>query len=1128
LAVADVALGYNPGTSYRAWGAFAALTHEGSVVPWGYGYTENLQDFVSYSSVSDSLTRDVSAIYSTGNAFAALKTDGSVVTWGDGGTSSDSGGGNSSSVSGSLTSGVSVISSTSGAFAALKIDGSVVVWGSSESDVDDDMGANYGEFGSTEYGGNSSAVSAHLTSGVSVVYSTSRAFAALKSDGSVVTWGNSEYGGNITFIGSSIASGVSVIYSTDRAFAALKSDGSLVTWGGWGGDSSSVSGSLTSGVSVVFSTRGAFAALKTDGSVIVWGNSEYGADSSSVSGDLTSGVSAIYSTERAFAALKSDGSVVTWGDSEYGGDTSVGSGGDLTSGVSSIYSTSRAFAALKSDGSVTTWGNSDNGYYGDEYGADSSSVSEYLTSGVSAIYSTGRAFAALKSDGSVVTWGDGQYTGSSISLSGSLSSGVSAIYSNAAVFAALKSDGSVVVWGDSSSGGDSSYVHGLLQNVAKVFGGTIYAGLSTTMHTYTVDGCASGSATHSLGVDGTWTIQSSCTTCAVGTYDSLQSCIPCAEGTYTTTTGSTSCTVCDAGKTSSNSRDSCPESCSAGEGSVSGDGGCFACSAGRYSAEAGSSSCTAVEAHPDYITGSYSSDKVTVEQCGVDSEIVLTGAPPIIEYDYVLEGYVYVFIEDSQGSSKQVCSPCRSFYTSYCEIAESVSFEDYRNSVISYLKCSQACKLFSLNLSRGVVWGGCSVLIALFVAGFFFLDRKQLDDENENEDEDEEGSSGKSKSESKSKGKSLLDLSSYPWGPALELFMFVVIPVTDTATDLAYLLTTQFYLNYFFYAALLAFLIPNFAFCWLLYKREVLFKAHMYMPCFDKLPMNDVVNDNLANATWSVFIRIPYAILNLPFLAPKLVLGMLLNSTKVFAIGGVYNRWMQLWTASEKHGTASFIDAEVLNESVYMEILGETFPQVIIQVWNNYAINPNILGWGTVNILSLAVTVINTFNGLWKIGYYKLYRGISLVDIPISMSTLKKDKDKGEKMREKEKGSHMLVDTAGGVDEEAGGGGGGGGDDNKATRSLTQRIATRVGDLEAATAASSSSVELVDTKERGRVDAALARALAERDAALMERDAALADAAATKKLVAERDGELAEKDSTIAELRQKIKEFSSK
>ncbi|MFM6349739.1 MAG: hypothetical protein ACKPFK_32070, partial [Dolichospermum sp.] len=82
------------------------------------------------------------------------------------------------------------------------------------------------------------------------IFSNSWAFAALKSDGSVVTWGNSSYGGNSSSVSSSLTSGVTQIFSTLYAFAALKSDGSVVTWGdsSYGGNSSSVASLLTSGV----------------------------------------------------------------------------------------------------------------------------------------------------------------------------------------------------------------------------------------------------------------------------------------------------------------------------------------------------------------------------------------------------------------------------------------------------------------------------------------------------------------------------------------------------------------------------------------------------------------------------------------------------------------------------------------------------------------------------------------------------------------------------------------------------------------------------------------------------------------------------------------------------------------
>jgi hypothetical protein len=414
------------------------ITLNAQVVTWGQGVHGG-----DSSSVASELSSGVSTIYSNRYAFAALKDDGSVVTWGSSydptdGSYSVISEGDLSSVASELSSGVSSIYSTEYAFAALKNDGSVVTWGTSD------------------YGGDSSSVASELSSGVSTIYSNWTVFAALKDDGSVVTWGLSNRGSDSSSVASELSSGVSSIYSTKYAFAALKDDGSVVTWGSGssGGDSSSVASELSSGVSSIYSTEKAFAALKDDGSVVTWGRDVYGGDSSSVASELSSGVSSIYSNAEAFAALKNDGSVITWG--YFGGDSSSVAS-ELSSGFSTIYSNRYAFAALKDDGSVVTWGIFSSGGY-------SGLVASELSSGVSTIYSNQHAFAALKNDGSVVTWGDVFYGGDSSSVASELSSGVSSIYSTEKAFAALKDDGSVVTWGasgdrnDFEGGGDSSSV----------------------------------------------------------------------------------------------------------------------------------------------------------------------------------------------------------------------------------------------------------------------------------------------------------------------------------------------------------------------------------------------------------------------------------------------------------------------------------------------------------------------------------------------------------------------------------------------------------------------------------------------------------------------------------------------
>ena len=77
----------------------------------------------------------------------------------------------------------------------------------------------------------------------------------ISQNGSVITWGDSNYGGDSSAVSSDLSSGVTEIISNARANAALKIDGSVITWGDsdYGGDISAVSTDLSSGVTEIFS-----------------------------------------------------------------------------------------------------------------------------------------------------------------------------------------------------------------------------------------------------------------------------------------------------------------------------------------------------------------------------------------------------------------------------------------------------------------------------------------------------------------------------------------------------------------------------------------------------------------------------------------------------------------------------------------------------------------------------------------------------------------------------------------------------------------------------------------------------------------------------------------------------------
>ena len=111
------------------------------------------------------------------------------------------------------------------------------------------------------------------------------------------------------------------------AFAAIRTNGSVIAWGSdsHGGDTSSVSAQLDGSTRVVqlYASNGAFAALRFDGSVVTWGDLYAGGDSSAVASQLNGAipVSRIVGTGSAFMAVRMDGSVVSWGDTAAGGDS---------------------------------------------------------------------------------------------------------------------------------------------------------------------------------------------------------------------------------------------------------------------------------------------------------------------------------------------------------------------------------------------------------------------------------------------------------------------------------------------------------------------------------------------------------------------------------------------------------------------------------------------------------------------------------------------------------------------------------------------------------------------------------------------------------------------------------------
>jgi hypothetical protein len=137
-------------------------------------------------------------------------------------------------------------------------------------------------------------------------------------------------------------------------------------------------------------------------------------------------------------------------------------------------------------------------------------------------------------------------------------------------------------------------------------------------------------------------------------------------------------------------------------------------------------------------------------------------------------------------------------------------------------------------------------------------------------------------------------------------------------------------------------------------------------------------------------VATPYVLINVPIIMIKAFVGMFLYSTKVLCIGTIANWWFFWWSGTRIHQLRDdeTIDTEILNDSIYVEILLETLPQVVIQVSNNMQISPNISEWSRISLFSISLTMLNTLNGIYRFFYFKCILHQDMGNIPVRTSLL--------------------------------------------------------------------------------------------------------------------------------------------
>lgn len=370
------------------------------------------------------------SVVGTDRAFCGILQGGALVVWGD----PEAGG----LIPGAAayTTGVVEVAATSRAFCALGGDGKIL----------------------TAWGDPAAGAKAPQVGGITALFGASRAFAALRSDGSVIAWGDPDKGGTVPADIAALKDIVSV-HPGGAAFAALRRDGSVVAWGdaGRGGTVPAQVAALTNIVDVVGS-GGAFGAVRAgEAGAVFWGSQEHGVPEPGEAVFSEWPVVQMCATERNFAVtleqetsprrtatmwsrpddmppayglqdveglLANDAAVVGWSTHPTTGKKRLVAGGDPDSGgrlpqlatmvePAACAATRSAFAVRTAagaagEGYVLAWGDeSTGGKIPDDTHRTLADVN------VQAIYGNGRAFFALgaprsgeTTDPAVVAWGD--------------------------------------------------------------------------------------------------------------------------------------------------------------------------------------------------------------------------------------------------------------------------------------------------------------------------------------------------------------------------------------------------------------------------------------------------------------------------------------------------------------------------------------------------------------------------------------------------------------------------------------------------------------------------------------------------------------------------------------------------
>lgn len=254
-----------------------------------------------------------------------------------------------------------------------------------------------------------------------------------------------------------------------------------------------------------------------------------------------------------------------------------------------------------------------------------------------------------------------------------------------------------------------------------------------------------------------------------------------------------------------------------------------------------------------------------------------------------------------------------------------------------------------------------------------------------------------------------------------EAFLVMIIPALDMFSDMLFIFTTVFYSTSLFVCSVLFIVIQNVTFLYRLHKTNMLLPTDavvrfpgydyispslIWLGCIDNYPslgdkkvtlslskLDSLPKFTLYFILWigMILLQILYIVALVLWIAmtPLLVLlwlslGTFLFQTKVMSISVLWNTWCAIWLERDAYKNnvklIDSIDTSILNESILSHILLQALPQICVQATNSYLTN----SLTPVTIFSITLSSINVLSGIYKYGYYVLWLGKSIAEVPTS------------------------------------------------------------------------------------------------------------------------------------------------